>query len=155
MRRLTALCFLCVLFFSCGSSASSDTKLVKKAIDAFTDFYAEKDPKLLKGLFTSEPAAIVYGISNEVWKGEETIRKKMEKTMDDVEDSNIDVRDQVIKINGNVAWFSQRGDWNYDYKGQRVQLEGVRMTGVLIYEGGKWQIAQLHSSYPVRAAQQQ
>jgi len=153
--------YLSILSFflvSCGSStlssSSSDTKEVKKSIDAFADFYADKEPALLKGLFTEEPQAIVYGMGNEVWKGEATIRKKMEKSIEDVEDSNIEVRDQVIKVSGNTAWFSERGDWSYDYKGQRVELDGVRMTGVLLKEGSQWKIVQWHTSYPLRAQQQ-
>lgn len=152
---------LLVIFFlsGCGASSvedesSSEAKNVKKAIKTFTDFYADKEPKLLKDLFTSEPEAVVFGVGNEMWKGGENIRKKMEKQMDDVEDSNIEVRDQVIKVAGNTAWFSQRGDWSYDFKGQRVTLEGVRLTGVLLNQDGKWKIAQWHTSYPVRTAQQ-
>lgn len=154
---LTIYSFL--LFAGCNSSSSdsetsTEVKEVKKTIKAFTDFYADKDTKILKDLFSDEPEAIVYGIGNEMWKGKETIRKKMEKQMEDVEDSNIEVRDQVVRISGNAAWFSQRGDWAYDFKGQRVNLEGVRLTGVLLNQDGKWRIVQWHTSYPVRTAQQ-
>lgn len=109
--------FFCVLIIcsaitACGSSSSdgeassSESKEVKKVIKAFTDFYSDKETKVLKEMFSDEPEAIVYGLGNEVWKGKETIRKKMEKQMDDVEDSNIEVRDQVVKVAGNTAWFS-------------------------------------------------
>lgn len=145
------------LLAGCGSSSSDgepssgELKDIKTTITAFTDFYSEKNIKQVNNLFTDEPQAIVYGIGNEVWKGKETIKKKIEKSMEDVEDSNIDVRDQVIKVSGNTAWFSQRGDWGYDYKGQRVNLEGVRITGVLLKQDGNWKIVQWHTSYPVRA----
>jgi ketosteroid isomerase-like protein len=157
MRYVYPSFFLFLLLAGCGSSAnvesdsSGEVKEVKKAIKTFTDFYADKNPKVLKDLFTEEPEAILLGIGNEMWKGGENIRKKLEKQMDDVEDSNIDVRDQVVKVSGNTAWFSERGDWGYDYKGQRQNLEGVRLTGVLLKQDGKWKIAQWHTSYPVRA----
>ena len=160
MLRLLLSSSIFILFFAgCGSSGnpaiseagSAEEKEVKKAIKAFTDFYSEKETQSLDELFTEEPQAIVIGIGNDMWKGKQSIKKKMEKAMDDVEDSHIAVRDQVIRVAGHLAWFSQRGDWSYDYKGQRVNLEGVRLTGVLLYDEGKWKITQWHTSYPVRA----
>jgi len=160
MRVLYLGLFSFLFMTGCGSSSydgepsSPESKEVKKVIKAFTDFYAEKNTKILKEMFSDEPEAIVYGLGNEMWKGKETIRKKMEKQMEDVEDSNIEVRDQVVKVAGNTAWFSQRGDWGYDFKGQRQNLEGVRITGVLLNQDGKWKIVQWHTSYPVRTVQQ-
>lgn len=159
--RIFCFSLFCFLFIAgCGSSSSDgepssgETRDVKKAIQNFADFYSEKEPKLLKGLFTEEPEAVVFGVGNEMWKGAANIRKKMEKQLEKVEDSNIDERDQVIKVYGTTAWFSQRGDWSYDYNGQRIKLEGVRFTGVLLNQDGKWKIAQWHTSYPVRTAEQ-
>jgi ketosteroid isomerase-like protein len=151
--HLFSLFILCFFIASCGSS-SADTSDVKKTINAFVDIYEEKNTKIINDIFSEEPQAVVYSMGPEMWKGPATIKKQIDKLIDDVQDSNIEVRDQVIKSDGNVAWFSMRGDWSYDFKGQRTKLEGVRMTGVLLNQGGKWKIVQWHTSYPVRTQQQ-
>ena len=150
MRIILYLLLLSIVFIGCSSSSSSDTSEVKSTIDKFLNFYDKKETKSLTNIFSEEPQAIVYGIGTEVWKGKERIIKKMKETAEDVDDSNIDVHDQIVKISGNTAWFSQRGDWSYDYKGQRVDLKGVRITGVLLNDKGQWKIVQWHTSMPVR-----
>lgn len=161
MRFIYAALPWLLFIAGCSSSAtvkdesSAEAKDVKKVITAFDSWLVDKDSKALKTIFTEETEAIVYNASSEVWKGAASIRKKMLKGIDKLEDVSVDIRDQDIKVVGSTAWFSERADFKFDYNGQRVNNEGVRMTGVLMKENGQWKIVQWHTSFPSRQAQEQ
>jgi ketosteroid isomerase-like protein len=153
MRKSLLFVFL-LLLMACNAGndegSSADKADARKVIDGFTDFYTDKEISRIDRLFSDAEDVIVIGLTSGIWKGKKSIKKNVEKTMDQVDDSNLSIRDKQLKIHGDVAWFSQRGDWSYEFNNQRVELKGVRMTGVLRKEGGNWKIVQWHTSNPVR-----
>jgi ketosteroid isomerase-like protein len=57
--------------------------------------------------------------------------------------------DMRVFENGDTAWFSDWVHWKIEtFKGEKVDTL-VRITGVLVKEGGKWQIVQWHVSQGV------
>ena len=119
-------------------------------VDAYLNFYINKKVEILNTLFSDDPETVVLGVGASLWKGKETIIKNLTNGIEDIDDSNFSFRDKSMQVSGNIAWFSERGDWSYDYKGQRVDLKGIRISGVLKKENGKWAIVQWHTSIPAR-----
>ena len=150
MRRLLSLIVIAVLT-GCsggGTGSESDIKEIESRIDAFYEVYSEKEIAVLDKIFSHEPDVLVFGVGASTWKGLKNVKKNIEKVLDDVDDSSIDVRDRVVKVMGKIAWFSEKGNWSYRLKGQRVDLKDMRSTGILRQEDGKWVIVQMHFSMP-------
>jgi hypothetical protein len=67
------------------------------------------------------------------------------------------MKNQIIKISrsGTVAWYSMFLNLTVTFRGETVQWEGARTTGVLEKRDGQWVIVQFHNSMPVlkRAAE--
>ena len=127
-----------------------DAKAAIATVEAYLNFYVNKKTEVLNNLFSDDPETIMFGAGATLWKGKEVIIKNLIKGIEDVDDSNFSFRDQSMQLSGNIAWFSERGDWSYDYKGQRVDLKGIRISGVLRNENGRWVIVQWHTSIPAR-----
>ena len=110
-----------------------------------------QDLDLVHEIWAPYPDIVVFGTnSDEKLIGWESIRDALQRQFSTFEDTYISVRDQVIKVNetGNTAWFSEVMNYNYIYKGEAKQFEGLRFTGVLQKHNGEWYIVQSHVSIP-------
>ena len=151
MRKIFLLLLPLLFLLSCGSSDSaSDTKKVTDAMDAFVNVYVDKEDAILDKIISHDPDIVFYTFGTTTMKGYKSIRKTISKSIEKVEDSDIEIRDRKVKIDGDIAWFSQRGDWNYDWDNQHIEAKGIRMTGVLQKKDGGWKIVQWHTSMPQR-----
>lgn len=89
---------------------------------------------------------------NEFFKGWEQLKEAMLKQFDAFENTDILVKDRIIKIHasGKVAWFSEVLDFKFTVKEKPYQFEGVRFSGVLEKRDNKWLVVQTHMSVPVK-----
>ena len=87
--------------------------------------------------------------SKEMEKRLSKLRSNMEKEKIDAE--SIDISDQVIRLSqsGTTAWFSEIADWNIRIGDDTDSIKGIRITGVLEKQAGRWKIVQFHTSAPV------
>lgn len=171
MKKYFLSLFVLIIFFGCtnpnpktkinfnpnttpnnnnNNTNAGDAKDAIATVEAFLNFNVNKKTEILSSLISDDPETVMFGAGATLWKGKETIIKNLTKGIEDVDDCNFSFRDQSMQIAGNIAWFSERGDWSYDYKGQRVDLKGLRISGVLRNENGKWVIVQWHTSIPAR-----
>jgi len=153
MKKSILLSLPMLILMACNSdsgSSSSNTKEVEKIMDAFVNVYVDKEDKILDNIISHDPDIVFYTFGTTTMKGYKSIRKTISKSIEKVEDSDINVRDRKVKIDGDIAWFSQRADWNYDWDNQRIEAKGIRMTGVLRNQDGGWKIVQWHTSMPQR-----
>ena len=125
---------------------------VKAAVDDFATVLENEDMNLLKNLMAHDADMVCFGTdASERWVGYDALQESVQQQFAAFSDAKIDVSDQVINVNptGNTAWFSEVMDWSMKVDTQMVNMQGVRMTGVLEKQDGKWVFVQFHTSVPV------
>jgi len=122
---------------------------IKSVLDQWDQAYETEDMELLSKIFAHDDDMVHFGtVARNV--GWESSKERHQKDFDSLEDMDVSVRDQVIKVHdsGRVAWFSEILDWNFVVQGQSVSKKGGRLTGVLEKRNGNWVIVQYHVSVP-------
>jgi ketosteroid isomerase-like protein len=159
MKRILFVFISSIILVSCCNdkqqTESFDPVLEKEKIALVLEKYVianeKQDIDLVHEIWAPQPDIVVFGTnSDEKLLGWESIREALQRQFNTFEDTYISVRDQVISINetGNTAWFSEVMNYNYIYKGEARQFEGLRFTGVLQKTNGDWYIVQSHVSIP-------
>jgi len=156
---------LLVLLAGCSRSGSQSTSggtgapvdveaaraAAKAVIDRLPQAMMNKDTTAVSEIFAHDPEMVVFGTdSTEHWIGFDAVEQGMNAEIVAFTNTKIDVRDQKIEIDpaGDVAWFSQIMDWDFDMGGQHVHAPGVRATGVVVQRDGAWKMEQFHGSLP-------
>ncbi len=159
MKNLLLFLLIGILATSCQQNKQKannfDPKVEKEKIALVLEKYVianeKQDLDLVHEIWAPFPDIVVFGTnSDEMLVGWESIRNALQRQFSTFEDTYISVRDQRININdtGNTAWFSEIMNYNYIYKGEARQFEGLRFTGVLEKTNGDWYIVQSHVSIP-------
>ena len=93
---------------------------------------------------------INLGSGGEYWVGRKDLEEHAVQTWEIFEDSEFDLRDLVINVDeyGRVAWFTCYFDIKATLFGEIVTINGVRFSGVLKKQDGKWAYVQTHASVP-------
>lgn len=110
---------------------------------------------LIEDIWSSANDIILYGTSSdERLVGWPDIKNAIKVQFGQIEETYISSYDQSIKFNctGNTAWFAENLNYNYMYKGEAYNYEGLRFTGVVEKIEGKWKIVQAHLSVPASAS---
>ncbi len=124
----------------------------KVVLDLFPQIMMEENLELMAKAFAHDPNLLIFGTdAPERWVGYEALAASIEIQFASYEDTEIVTRDQLITMHssGDVAWFSELLDWHVTAGGERVEIEGMRFTGVLEKRQGSWVFIQGHASVPV------
>ena len=109
------------------------------------------DMDLFANVFAHDPDMVCFGTdADERVVGWEALKTVMQKQFAGTEESKLTVKDRVIRVHGSgeIAWFSEIIDWQMVSKGQTLQFEGLRGSGVLEKQDGNWVVIQIHYSIP-------
>ena len=154
------LCGIFLFFAACETRVNIETEKaeIKSVIDQFFNLYITKDIDILSSLMAHDEDMVNFGTDKvEHWVGWESLKETYMKQWQAFENPEITMKDQVVKISrsGTVAWYSMFLDFKVTFRGETVQWEGARTTGVLEKRDGRWVIVQFHNSMPVlkRAAE--
>jgi hypothetical protein len=107
---------------------------------------------LIEEIWAGEDNILLLGTdSDEIYTGWVQIKNAIKHQFNSFEDTYIVISNQRIEINdtGNTAWFSEMLNYNFIYQGEAKSFEGIRFTGVLNKNEGKWELVQAHLSIPV------
>ena len=142
------------LLFGCAPQVDLEAEktAVKETIDQMPKGIESEDMDTFSDLMVHDPDMVNFGTdASERWVGWDALKASMEQQNAAFEDSKVSTRDQVIKVHdsGQVAWFSELVDWSTVTQDQQVDMKGIRLTGVLEKQNGKWKFAQLHFSVGV------
>jgi len=159
MKSLQLLIIIGILASSCQqqkkevntNDPNAEVKKVALVLEKYVIANEKQDLDLVHEIWAPLPDIVVFGTnSDEVLVGWGSIRDALKRQFGTFEDTFISVRDQRIKVNEscNTAWFSEVMNYNYIYKGQAKQFEGLRFTGVMEKIDGEWYIVQSHVSIP-------
>ena len=125
---------------------------VMQVLDNFVKAHEEKNLDLLLSCFSDKPDIVIIGTDeDELWVDKVSMGDAQKKAYETFSEIKLSVRDKILKMceTGDLAWFYMKVNWYVDSEGKQFTFDGVRTTGVLDVENGKWQIVQLHTSMPV------
>lgn len=156
MKNLFVL-FVVIVFLGLSACTpkvdlESEKAQVKTVVDQFKQAFETNDMALFSKIYAHDPEMVVIGTdSAEYWVGWEPLKASVEKQFASYETRKLSVRKKAIKVHdsGKVAWFSELWDWDLLAQGEAVNLQGIRLSGVLEKRNGGWIIVQAHVSVPV------
>ncbi len=161
MKKFVLLLVVGSLLLICGCTDSdedemvldlnAETEEVKAVLDLYIQATETEDIELFSSINAHDSGMVNFGTeATERIVGWDSLKESMEAQFAATENSNLTVRDQVIKVHssGQVAWFSQIIDWELVFEGQEMTMEGLRATGVLEKRNGNWIFVQMHYSVP-------
>ena len=110
-----------------------------------------KDINSVKEIYADN--IVVFGTDeSEYWKGIDEFEATLKVQMTAINDPIFDFKNETIHISpsGDMASYSHKFDITFTSKGGTENLEGVRVSGVLVKEGSSWKHVQLHWSIGVK-----
>ena len=128
----------------------SEKLLVEKAIHNSIGWAKSKDIELLYSVIANDTNYIEVDPHDRVVKGFQDFKRNEEFWMSpDFKAIRYEIKDLNINFSksGNVAWFFCMLDDINEWKGQPVNWENTRWTGVLEKRDNNWIIVQMHFSY--------
>ncbi len=151
--------FFSLIFFLSGCTQRQEVNIeaemlkVKEVVDKFALMMETENLKMFESIISKDEDMVNYGTdAAERWVGFTAFKDAIQKHFDGFENSKLTVSNQTIKVHssGEVAWFTEIVDWNLVAGGTPLNLEGIRITGVLEKRNDKWVIVQFHGSVPVQ-----
>ena len=127
---------------------------IRSVLEQYELARENEDFSTVEQIWASDSTIVLFGTEgDEQMVGFAAINKAMSRQFDEVENTLINISEQKIKISkdGNIAWFSQVLDYNFNYQGEYMTFEGIRSTGVMEKREGKWKLVQGHLSVPYEA----
>ncbi|UCC78262.1 MAG: nuclear transport factor 2 family protein [Candidatus Zixiibacteriota bacterium] len=124
---------------------------ISKVIHGSIGWAANKDKELVFGCFADDPELFYFSPRDDgTIHGYKAFVDLTEGffMLDDFKAVRYEIRELSINLSrsGDVAWYHARLDDFNEWKGQPVNWEDVRWTGVLEKRDGRWVIVQMHFS---------
>ena len=144
-----------IVLISCQSendtfNIEAEKPLVEKAIHNSIAWAKNKDIELLYSVIANDSNYIEVDPHNRVVKGFQDFKRNEQFWMSpDFKAIRYEIKDLNINFSrsGDVAWFFCMLDDINEWKGQPVNWENTRWTGVLEKRDNSWIIVQMHFSY--------
>ena len=125
---------------------------VKSVLEMINTAFETENMEMFSKCFSRNPDMVIFGTdAAERWVGWEAFAEAQKQFFEAQEESSLSIRDLVIHVHEGceVAWVSYRMDWKGKALGEPFDFSGIRFTGVLEKQGGKWVVVQWHGSVPV------
>ncbi|MEA3477251.1 MAG: nuclear transport factor 2 family protein [Bacteroidota bacterium] len=135
-----------------GYDPEKDMSAIRTVLEKYTISRENEDILMIEEVWATNENIILIGTdSDEHYVGWDEIRKAVQKQFGSFENVLISITDQKIQTDrdGRTAWFSQTLNYNFIFNGEAMSFEGIRATGVLDKQEGKWKIVQVHLSVPI------
>lgn len=148
--------FLSVIIIGCTQKQAdieAEIPKVKETVDKFALVMETENIQMFESIIAKDEDMVNYGTdAAERWVGFTAFKEAIQKHFDGFENSKLTVSNQTINVHssGEVAWFTQIVDWNLVAGGTPLNIEGIRITGVLEKRNENWVIVQFHGSVPVQ-----
>jgi ketosteroid isomerase-like protein len=130
---------------------SAEEAAARAVVDMWEQMWLDEDIALFDAAFAQDSDMVIFGTdAAEYWVGSDAARESLEYQLDVYEDTDSNVRNQVVKVHesGEVAWFTEMMDLEVTSGEDRVELT-VWFSGVLEKMDDGWKIVQFHASVPV------
>ncbi|MBK34408.1 MAG: hypothetical protein CME26_02620 [Gemmatimonadetes bacterium] len=130
-----------------AKSTHPDVVEIETLLDSFTDAVRSGDNQRLMSLHAVDAVAIFTGSTGRVAEVT-SISAVWADHLASWKDVTLNRRDTLVRIHGDVAWASFFWDGAGVQKGKSYRVTGERWSLVVIWEEGRWRIAQTHASLP-------
>jgi uncharacterized protein (TIGR02246 family) len=123
-----------------------DDAAIRKVLDEFAAAYSARDVEAVLSLFSKDPRAVLVGTgADEIRIGPDQFREQTERDLSQAESIELHLGDVMVSGHGDVAWTFAEPVVTATVGGQQMRMP-VRMTLVLVQEGGDWRIHSGHLS---------
>lgn len=134
-----------------ASNIESEKEIIYQVIQNTTGWAKTKDTTLLYSIIADDEDYLEVHPGDKVVKGITEFKKAEDIWLDD-RFKHIRFKTSDLHINlssgGEVAWFYCILDDINEWDGQPSAWENTRWTGVLEKRDGRWQMVQMHFSFP-------
>jgi ketosteroid isomerase-like protein len=118
---------------------------IRKLLDEMLDAQNSGDAPRLRAMLSERPGAVHIGTDAEEWWSSGQLADDVAAAGSGSGDIRA-VADEIdVHVQGDTAWVEGRGRFTRADGAERP----VRMTGVLVREGGQWKLVQSHASIAV------
>ncbi len=128
-------------------STHPDVVEIESLLTTLTNAVQNGDGDALTGLLSFDPVAIFTGSVGRV-AGLEPVRDVWLRHLAAWEDVELERRDTLVRIHGDVAWATFLWDGAGVQNDKTYRVTGERWSIVVVWEDGRWRIAQTHASLP-------
>ena len=128
-------------------STNPDVVEIDSLLTSLTDAVRTGDGEAVTSLLSDDPVAIFTGSTGRV-VGSESVRDVWLRHLTSWNDVELKRRETVVRIHGDVAWATFLWDGVGGQDGETYRVNGERWSIVVVWEDGRWRIAQTHASLP-------
>lgn len=161
LRRVAILGFNIVLFYllwsvyaprqgawrdapAWGSATPEVRAAVVGQLRAFQEGYSRRNPAAVPAfvstLFSRDHPLVLGTMPREIFAGSERVAEVIRNDWESWGDCRFRVDESHVSAAGDVAWFATVGSVTFDLS--RFLVLPLRLTGVMVNEGGAWRIRQ-------------
>ena len=147
-----ALPILCLLF-SCTSKVDPGTEKtdVIETINRLYQSFEEKDIDLMSEVMAHDESMLSFGTSiSDLHNSWSEWRKNHIAQFEAFDKAEINSKKMNVYMsqNSDVSWFADVSDWILVIDNENIQMNDIRITGVLEKRNNSWKIVQIHASVP-------
>jgi len=149
--------FLCFFGFtlSCAPKVDSEAEKsnVGKIVNELYQSFEQKDIDLMSDLMAHDESMLSFGTSiTDIHKSWNEWKENHMAQFEAFDEAKINSKNLNVYLSrtGNVAWFADISDWTLVIQKETIQMNDIRITGVLEKRNNVWKIVQIHASVPQR-----
>lgn len=159
MKKVTALLMgLVFIIAGCKEKVepvdiAAETEQVKIVLEKLITASEAEDIEMVGEIYSRNPDMVCIGTAEgERIVGWEKLKEIHVQQFGETDPVGAEVSEQMIKVHGSgqVAWFSEVIDWTLKAGEEEINFNGLRATGVLEKQNGKWVFVQIHYSVPTK-----
>ncbi len=149
---LTAMTLFCLLF-SCTHKTDTDTEKseVAKTVKLLYQSFEQKDINLMSEVMAHDESMLSFGTGiSDVHKSWSEWKQNHLAQFQAFDNAKINTKSSNVYLSktGNVAWFADVTDWTLVIHNETIEMNDIRITGVLEKRDNVWKIVQIHASVP-------
>ncbi len=149
---LTAMTLFC-LTLSCTHKIDTDTEKseVAKTVKVLYQSFEQKDINLMSEVMAHNESMLSFGTGiTDVHKSWSEWEQNHLAQFQAFDNAKINTKSSNVYLSktGNVAWFADVTDWTLVIHNETIEMNDIRITGVLEKRDNVWKIVQIHASVP-------
>ncbi len=143
------------ILLACSCRQNTDPKTeqsaVTKTVSEFYRSFEEEDINLMSELMAHDESMLSFGTSiADLHNSWAEWKENHIAQFEAIDEANINSKNLHVYVSqtGSVAWFADVTDWTLVVQKETVQMNDIRITGVLEKRDNIWKIVQIHASVP-------
>jgi len=151
------LAFISIFCFtlSCTPKVNSEAEKsnVKKIVKELYQSFEQKDIDLMSEIMAHDESMLSFGTGiSDIHKSWKEWKENHIAQFEAIDEAKINSKNLKVYLSqtGNVAWFADISDWTLVIQKETIQMNDIRITGVLEKRNNAWKIVQIHASVPQR-----